>query len=135
MKYKGIELVPITEPQIFDPPKEMLVWDVERLCETSRKAMVYAVTTRESLPVIGLEDSWNFCAEIPEEPKKMCEFCERKTSTKDPLTIICQFSNNYSTNITSDLKQCSIGIPDDYGVIIKNKKFSFCPVCGQKLGE
>lgn len=26
MKYKGIELKEITEPQIFDPPKKMLVW-------------------------------------------------------------------------------------------------------------
>lgn len=29
MKYKGVELKPITTPQAFNPPKEMLVWDVE----------------------------------------------------------------------------------------------------------
>ena len=30
MKYKGIELKEITEPQIFNPPKKMLVWDREQ---------------------------------------------------------------------------------------------------------
>lgn len=27
MKYKGIELKEVTEPQLFDPPKKMLVWE------------------------------------------------------------------------------------------------------------
>lgn len=67
MKYNGIELTPITEPQIFDPPKEMLVWCFDNHCETARKDMVCAITIRESLPIIGLNDSYNFCAEIPQQ--------------------------------------------------------------------
>lgn len=27
MKYKEMDLKEITEPQIFDPPKKMVVWD------------------------------------------------------------------------------------------------------------
>ena len=27
MEYKGIELKEVTEPQLFNPPKRMLVWD------------------------------------------------------------------------------------------------------------
>lgn len=27
MEYKGIELKEVTEPQLFNPPKKMLVWD------------------------------------------------------------------------------------------------------------
>jgi hypothetical protein len=68
MLYKGQELTPITKlQQIFDPPKEMLVWDngsnepqIERVC---------AITMRRPYPIITCESCYDFCAEIPEEPK------------------------------------------------------------------
>ena len=63
MKYKGIELKEVTEPQIFNPPKKMLVWnnysDVVEL-------NVYAIVSREDFPVISENVPWRHCAEIPE---------------------------------------------------------------------
>ena len=65
MKYKGIELTEVTEPQFFNPPKEMLVWDNGG---DVIKLKVYAVVDRgaDSFPVICQYTAWKHCAEIPE---------------------------------------------------------------------
>ena len=63
MKYKGIELKEVTEPQIFDPPKKMLVWEhYENITELD----VYAIVSRKDFPVICENSTWRHCAEIPE---------------------------------------------------------------------
>ena len=72
MKYKGIELKEITKQQIVDPPREMLVWDSEtdKLEREPRKEMVYAIVKLGTHYVaITSSYQWEFCAEIPEEPK------------------------------------------------------------------
>ena len=61
MEYKGIELKEITEPQIFNPPKKMLVWDSFSIVETK----VYAIVSRKDFPVICGNSNWRHCAEIP----------------------------------------------------------------------
>ena len=62
MKYKGIELKEVTEPQLFDPPKKMLVWGrYEDITELD----VYAITSRKDFPVICENSTWRHCAEIP----------------------------------------------------------------------
>ena len=66
MKYKGIELKEVTEPQIFDPPKKMLVWDC---CGDEVELEVYAITTRKDFPVVCENASWRHCAEIPKVPE------------------------------------------------------------------
>lgn len=63
MKYKGIELEEVTEPQLFEPPKKMLVWDS---CENIVELKVYAIASREQFPVICENSTWRHCAEIPE---------------------------------------------------------------------
>lgn len=63
MKYKGIELKEVTEPQIFDPPKKMLVWG---RYESITELDVYAITSRKDFPVICENSTWRHCAEIPE---------------------------------------------------------------------
>ena len=69
MKYNGIELEPITTPQIFDPPKKMVVWDSS--CGTPQIEPVCAITIRKPFPVITVESFYDYCAEIPqEEPKR-----------------------------------------------------------------
>ena len=66
MKYKGIELKEVTEPQIFIPPKKMLVWD----CYGDEVELeVYAITTRKDSNVICENTAWRHCAEIPEQKK------------------------------------------------------------------
>jgi len=65
MEYKGIELKEVTEPQFFNPPKKMLVWDhYGHVVELK----VYAVVNRGagSFPVICQYSTWKHCAEIPE---------------------------------------------------------------------
>lgn len=64
MKYKGIELVEVTEPQIFNPPKLMLVWDANEGSPVGLN--VCAIVDREGPRVITENSSWHHCAEIPE---------------------------------------------------------------------
>ena len=64
MKYKGIELKEATEPQIFDPPKKMLVWDKDYECPYT--ANVCAIINRKNFRVITENGTWRHCAEIPE---------------------------------------------------------------------
>lgn len=63
MKYKGIELKEVTEPQIFNPPKKMLVWDNYG---EPVKIEVYAIASRKDFPVICENSTWKHCAVIPE---------------------------------------------------------------------
>ena len=66
MEYKGIELKEVTEPQLFDPPKKMLVWEsYENITELD----VYAITSRKDFPVICENSTWGHCAEIPKVPE------------------------------------------------------------------
>lgn len=67
MKYKGIELKEITTSQIFDPPKEMLVWNY--VDSTPFKVTVHAIVASKTFPVIAKEGDYQYCAEIPEELK------------------------------------------------------------------
>ncbi len=72
MKYKGIELKEITIPQVFDPPKEMLVWDNSYDCKAPYVRTVYAViriVNGTTEVVVADRCRWQHCAEIPEEPK------------------------------------------------------------------
>ena len=63
MEYKGIELKEVTEPQLFDPPKEMVVWNKD--CECPSTANVFAIINRNSFRVITENAAWRHCAEIP----------------------------------------------------------------------
>lgn len=66
MKYKGIELEEVTEPQLFDPPKKMLVWG---RYESITELDVYAIVSRKDFPVICENSTWRHCAEIPAVPE------------------------------------------------------------------
>ena len=69
MEYNGIKLTEVTESQIVEPPKKMLVWDFDP--GIVLKADVLAIVNgRESgYPVIATTGSYRHCAEIPEAPK------------------------------------------------------------------
>ena len=66
MEYKGIELKEVTEPQLFDPPKKMLVWGRYK---NITKLNVYAIVGRKNFPVICENTTWRHCAEIPKVPE------------------------------------------------------------------
>ena len=68
MKYKGIKLKAITTPQVFDPPKQMFVWDNDVKCGVPLVQTVYAVirTVNGTTQVVGAGSlRWSHCAEIP----------------------------------------------------------------------
>ena len=69
MKYKGIELKEITKPQVFDPPKEMLVWDTGSI--SPFKSEVCAIVKCRNTYLVITTNLVNYyhCAEIPEEAK------------------------------------------------------------------
>lgn len=70
MKYHGIELQPITKPQIFDPPKELLVWDRED--DTPKVQVVWGIAPNKVYSlycVLSLQGSYKYCAEIPQPPQ------------------------------------------------------------------
>lgn len=69
MKYKGIELKEVTEPQLFEPPKDMFVWDDEDE-ESGRpsQASVCAIVRHRDYPVITVGSSYQHCAYYP-KPK------------------------------------------------------------------
>lgn len=66
MKYNGIELVEITTPQIFDPQKEMFVWDDTQ--NTPIKSEVCAIIKRKNknLAITTNIIAYAHCAEIPQ---------------------------------------------------------------------
>lgn len=75
MEYKGIELKKITTPQIFDPPKKMLVWDngdgepeISEVRGISPPSVGYKYQVF-GVGVNGVGVNYQNCAEIPEEPK------------------------------------------------------------------
>lgn len=69
MKYKGKELREFSseKPVVFDPPREMFVWDNSNT--EPRKAEVYAYLPGRSPRVQCNDSEWYHCAEIPKEPK------------------------------------------------------------------
>lgn len=71
MNYKGMPLVELTTPQVFEQPKKMLVWDYTVTCNEPSIQTVYAVIMKENgtTQAIGECCRWSHCAEIPEEPK------------------------------------------------------------------
>lgn len=70
MKYKGIELVEITEEQIFYPPRLMLVWDEGMTEAIKEKVCAILLHRTPACRVVGYyNNSFAHCAAIPEEPK------------------------------------------------------------------
>ena len=72
MNYKGMKLKEITVPQVFDPPRQMFVWDKDVKCNDPLVQTVYAVirTVAGTTQAVGAGSArWLHCAEIPEEPK------------------------------------------------------------------
>lgn len=67
--YNGMELDEVTEPQIFDPPKTMVVWEDD---EKPKTAVVIAILAESSNLQyrVAINDCsfYQHCALIPEKP-------------------------------------------------------------------
>jgi hypothetical protein len=94
MKYKGKELKEITTPQVFDPPKQMFVWDNDVKCDVPLVQTVYAVirTVNGTTQVVGAVSlRWQHCAEIPEEVKP------RRATIREFSKWLAQGKGEYKT--------------------------------------
>lgn len=75
MNYKEKELKEFKsdKPIVFDPPKEMLVWDVDEDNDDAvipdDPVLVCAYIPTREMKVITSHASWQHCAEVPKEPK------------------------------------------------------------------
>lgn len=68
MNYKGVELQPINECKVFEEPREMLVWN-ESYTRPIEKLVCAVIPYRREGSVITRGGAFEYCAEIPEEPK------------------------------------------------------------------
>lgn len=68
MNYKGIELQSINECKVFEEPQEMLVWN-ESYTRPIEKLVCAIIPYRREGRVIARGGAFEYCAEIPEEPK------------------------------------------------------------------
>ena len=69
IKYNGMELEEVSTPQIFDPPKKMLVWN--NIMGYAIQSMIVAIVERmDGLCAVCYDgEIYPHCAEIPEAPK------------------------------------------------------------------
>ena len=95
MEYKGIELKEVTEPQIFDPPKKMLVWG---RYEIITELDVYAIVSRKDFPVICENTTWLHCAEIPEVLESKLVTCRELASWLAKGNGEVMWANNVLSN-------------------------------------
>lgn len=69
IKYNGMELEEVTTPQIFDPPKEMLVID-EYGDKPIKKKVAAILATGYCHNVVATDETfWQSCFGIPDSPK------------------------------------------------------------------
>lgn len=66
MEYNGIKLKEVTETQIVDPPKKMLVWDYEPGIVLEADVFTIVNGRDSDFPVIAKTGTYRHCAEIPE---------------------------------------------------------------------
>lgn len=95
MEYHGIKLTEVTESQIIDPPKKMLVWDCDPW--NVHEADVIAIVNGRvhSHPVITTTGHFRHCAEIPEEPKP------RRATNRELSKWLAQGHGEYTSYQTS----------------------------------
>ena len=67
MIYQGKELEPITKPQVFDPPKRMLVWDERSVWPQVRDVIAILPKSNVQRRVMTYGGvGWSYCAEFEE---------------------------------------------------------------------
>jgi hypothetical protein len=77
MKYNGQELEPITEPQIFDPPKKMICWDNDgRYFVESVWAIAPSYVDDSFKVKVDGGGGYKFCAEIPQQKPKRATYLQ-----------------------------------------------------------
>ena len=114
MKYHGIELKEVTEPQIFDHPKKMLVWDNDNGYPCT--ANVCAIVSRKDFPVICEYSTWKHCAEIPEAKLATFRELSKWLAKGNGELRFCDTSTTCYTYLTYQLNNANTFVGSDYKV-------------------
>ena len=124
MEYSGIKLTEVTETQIVDPPKKMLVWDYDPGCLL--KADVLAIVNgRESgYPVITKTGTYRHCAEIPEKPKP------RRATNRELSKWLAKGHGEYIYQV--DLANYTYTYDDMSKVNIASNTYTYDGISGEK---
>lgn len=97
INYNGMELEEVTEPQIFDPPKRMLVWDNSA---NIKIGIVAAILPGVGFPVTTIDEDgiiqafYLHCAEIHDPPKP------RRATNRELSRWLAQGNGEYKEIIT-----------------------------------
>lgn len=127
--YNGMELEEVTEPQIFDPPKRMMVWDNSANIKT---AIVAAILPGVGFPVTTIDKDgiiqafYLHCAEIHELPKP------RRATNRELARWLAQGNGEVwhgwhgimSTYFDYDMSKADSPVKDEGDTIIKVRKWS-----------
>ena len=114
MKYKGIELKEVTEPQLFDPPNKMLVWDRDNKYPST--ANVYAIVSRKYFPVICENSTWRHCAEIPESTLATFRELSRWIAQGNGELVFGDTSTTCYPYLTYQRDSANVHVGSDYSV-------------------
>ena len=98
MIYNGVEVKEFTSDNgiVFDPPKQMLVWDDDVFCIVNDPVPVHAYVPKRLLRVVAADGSWKHCAEIPEALK-------HRRATNIELMKWLAKGNGYCRSVMGDL--------------------------------
>lgn len=105
MKYNGVELKEITEPQVFNPPEEMVVWDNDA---NKKECIVAAILPVSAYPVITtdeagrLQNNYLHCAKIPEVPKS------RRATNQELSKWLAQGNGEWGKSVSCKIERAEI---------------------------
>lgn len=115
MKYKGQELTEITEPQIFDPPREMVVWDDGNEPTIKYVWGIAPPSANRRYIVATIGNPYQHCAEIPEEPKP------RRATNRELARWLAEGNGEYCFGTSSEKR---FGSSYGYGCIEQDSEVS-----------
>ena len=93
MEYNGIKLKEVTESQIIDPPRKMLVWDFDHGIVLEADVLAIVNGRESGYPVIATTGTYRYCAEIPEEPKP------RRVTSRELSKWLAQGHGEYTNTL------------------------------------
>lgn len=104
MNYKGIEIQPFNECKVFEEPREMLVWN-ESYTRPIEKLVCAVIPYRREGSVITRGGAFEYCAEIPEEPKPRMatyrELAKWLAQGNGDALVLMQMTNGLSREVVT----------------------------------
>lgn len=112
MQYKGMDLIEITEPQIFNPPKQMLVWNEND--REPRIDTIYAIgPSSMDWPARAISDDgrfearcYKYCAKIPKP---------RRATHRELSKWLAQGNGEVTEGDTNSFPFCETSLDYDSG--------------------